>query len=217
MDAALSPQPDSTVMAAGCEEAANITSMAAQIRNCQNLPTVQGDNEIVTLLRGIAERLDRIDNNIGQLNARVDSLEDCMDRLEDRMDRLGDRMDRLEDRVERLEDEDRVERLEDRVESGFRRVEVQLLNQQVRLENSHIIASSLDEDLTPLYSLTADAQLQVIPHFPSRIDDISQMDGGRVNELLRHLEQGTTGTLAQRRTRLKRAVGGFIRYTTSAA
>ncbi|KAF2240217.1 hypothetical protein BU26DRAFT_526186 [Trematosphaeria pertusa] len=188
-DAALGPQPDFTVMAVGCEETANtltntantfantFNNMAAQIRNCQNLPTVRSDNDIATALRGIGEQLNDIKGDIRQLDARVGRLEQGM-------------------------------------KSGFRRVDVQLLNQQARLENSQNIAGNVDENLTPLYSLTAaDAQPQVIPDFPSRIDDISQMDGGRVNELLRHLEQGTTGNLGQRRTRLKRAVGGYIRAT----
>ncbi|KAF2241427.1 hypothetical protein BU26DRAFT_556206 [Trematosphaeria pertusa] len=123
-NAALSPQPEFAVMAAGCEETANnFTNMAAQFRNCQNLPTLQRDNEIVTTLRAIVEQLGRI---------------------------------------------------EERMERGFRRVEVHQLNTYARLENSHIIAANVAEDLIPLYSLTAaNAQPQVIPNFPSRIEDIS--------------------------------------------
>ncbi|KAF2241315.1 hypothetical protein BU26DRAFT_525162 [Trematosphaeria pertusa] len=194
--AALGPQPDFTVMAAGCDETANtltntantfanaFTNMAVQIRNCQNLPTVRGDNEVVTLLRRIDERLDR---------------------MEERLDRMEERLDRME-----LRFDNRM----DRLESEIRRVNVHQLNNQARLENSHMIAGSVDEDLAPLYSLTAaNAQPQVIANFPSRIEDISQLEGGRVNELLRHLEQGTTGNLAQRKTRLKKAVGGYMRHT----
>ncbi|KAF2241336.1 hypothetical protein BU26DRAFT_525174 [Trematosphaeria pertusa] len=172
-NAALSPQPEFAVMAAGCEETANTFTLVIRTRNCQNLPTLRGYNEIVTLLRRIIERLDRI--------------------------------------IERLD------RMEERLDRGFRRVEVHQLNNQARLENSYNIAGNVAEDLTPLYSSTAaNAQLQVIPHFPSRIEDINQLDTRQVNDLLRHLEQSTGGSLAQRRSRLKRAVGGFIRYNTSA-
>ncbi|KAF2241423.1 hypothetical protein BU26DRAFT_525245 [Trematosphaeria pertusa] len=207
-DAALGPQPEFAVMAAGCEETANtFTNMAAQIRNCQNLPILQRHNEIATTFQGIFELLNRIEERLGRVEERVE-------RVEERVDRVEERVDRVEKRVEDVEEW--VEGVEKWVERGFRRVEVHQLNNQARLENSHVIASNIPEDLIPLYSLTAaDAQPQVILDFPSRIDDISQMDGGRVNELLCHLEQSTSGDLAQRRTRLKRAVGGFIRYDSS--
>ncbi|KAF2240200.1 hypothetical protein BU26DRAFT_526191 [Trematosphaeria pertusa] len=149
-NAALGPQPEFAVMAAGCEETANTFTMVIRTRNCQNLPTLQRDNRIMAELRIIFELLDHIKEGLRRLEEGVGRLEERFDRMEERFDRMEERLDR-----------------------GFRRVEVHQLNNQARLENSHNIAGNVAEDLTPLYSLTAaDAQLQVIPHFPSRINDI---------------------------------------------
>ncbi|KLU92944.1 hypothetical protein MAPG_11892 [Magnaporthiopsis poae ATCC 64411] len=127
----------------------------------------------------ISEQLAAIQRTLHEMNGRLNLIGGGLVKIDERLDLIEDKLDLVETR--------QLASTANTVARG--------LNSAVQ---------HLDRPLHPLRNLKTG---QAIPEFPKRLEKIDSMSGPALGNVLRALEQPTNGTLAEKKRRLKVAIG----------
>ncbi|KAI3317105.1 hypothetical protein HD806DRAFT_541610 [Xylariaceae sp. AK1471] len=117
-------------------------------------------------------------------------------RLLQLLERMEEQVERIHTRLGTMEEEMREQKI------GTRARESNLFAQNVNRG-----ATKPGDELTPLRAVTTGEEIE---SFPRTVAAMDALNGNRVNEILGLLDQPTTGSVAERKRRLKWSTGVFV-------
>ncbi|KLU82724.1 hypothetical protein MAPG_01793 [Magnaporthiopsis poae ATCC 64411] len=172
-------QPDFGAISAGFNAiSTNAGNLSQQFALCANLPGVGSADAIIQQLRAIHQVLNATQQDIAAMQQNMAAMQQDIAAMRQNM-ATKQNLQQLEKRV-RTSDSNSIAR-------GF--------NHKVALPDAE------------LYPLRAPGTGNVIPNFPKLHGDIDRMDANTLVGVLEALEQPATGVVAEKKKRLKHAIG----------
>jgi len=165
-------------------------------------------NQVNTQLTQLDARVTQLDARVTQLDARVTQLSTQINQVNTQLTQLTTRVTQNHNIATQNHNNatQQIANLNQNMTQGFADLRTSLAatehNSVARVTNSHVNRSNVP--LMELHDLTTGAP---IPGFPGTIAQITAMQGAAVDNLLTALNLGTTGTVPQRRQRLKAHIG----------
>ncbi|CBX94085.1 predicted protein [Plenodomus lingam JN3] len=163
----------------------NLNNFAAEVSRIGNVPALQGQlDNIVQMVGGITDRLDRIDTRLDRMDTRLDGLDTRLDGLDTRLDGLDARLTGLDTQVTTgfARVDVSIHRIEENLHTISTRLDATNFNTFAALNNKLIVAG--DAPLCPLHHATTN---QPIPHFPETGNAIENLSVAQLDGIFRAL------------------------------